>query len=447
MKMRKMLGFFRRFIYNTYDTAMYHRWQNTVSTGEALVEFTYEPLISIVVPVYDTDLAFFDVMVNSVIDQTYQNWELVLVDDASPNENIRERIKYYANLDKRIVYRFLKKNHHIAGATNEAIKIAKGDFIGLLDHDDVLHEAALFEVIKALNTNEKLEFIYTDEDKIVGFKHTQPFFKPDMNVELLHSVNYITHFVIIKKATLDKIGYERGKFNGAQDWELFLRIAREVHVGNIYHIPKILYSWRIHELSTAKDMGVKPYVLKAQEMAITADLEERSVNPFSLSLNKKYSGQWCVSYASQKKPISILFVNELSEVKKNQLKQYDAVAVIKDGITEYKKQCAQNLAPEVLREDIGLAITGLGAATYRNLNALLDLRRIQLIKLSTHVAISKHIYATTRYNLPIIEDYAIAIVATDKLKKQEELRTIPELSHALSTQGLKHVSIPYKDLV
>ncbi|HEU5121471.1 MAG TPA: glycosyltransferase, partial [Candidatus Saccharimonadales bacterium] len=254
----------------------------------------YKPLISIIAPTYNTPEVFFREMVESVLAQTYSNWELLLVDDASPDEHVRQLITQYAERDARIRHLFLKKNLHISGATNEAITIAKGEFISLFDHDDVLRPDALFEIARALNKNKKLDFIYTDEDKIIeGLESRQdPFFKPNWNPDFLHSVNYITHFTTIRKKVLDKLGYEDGDYNGAQDWELFLRVTRQIPEKHIYHIPKILYNWRIHDASTAKSFSAKPYVVESQRKSIVADLKAKKYTNFSLRQDEEYPGQW-----------------------------------------------------------------------------------------------------------------------------------------------------------
>ncbi len=191
-------------------------------------EFSYKPLISIVVPTYNTDPEFLKDCIESVLGQVYENWELCIVDDASPDANVRKQIQEYAAKDRRINYKFLKDNQHISGASNEAAKLAQGEFISLLDHDDILWPNALYEVVKVLNENKDLDLIYTDEDKITEKRHQHlgPFFKPDWNPDFLRSVNYITHFTTIRKSVLEQVGGFKEQYNGAQDWDLFLRIIR-----------------------------------------------------------------------------------------------------------------------------------------------------------------------------------------------------------------------------
>ena len=273
--------------------------QNQTKQAE---DFSYKPLISIIVPTYNTDAVFFSEMIESVRAQTYSHWQLVLVDDASPDEKVRTLSKDAAKSDSRITTKFLAKNRHIAGATNEGIKLAKGEFISLLDHDDLLHPSALFEAVAALNNNQNLDFIYTDEDKIdEKGRHVDPFLKPDWNQELLYSINYITHFTTIRSSIVRDIGGERDEYNGAQDWDLFLRATQKSTHETIYHITKILYSWRIHSASTAKSAAAKPYVVKAQERLLKDNLHARGLkyNQFSVSQNKKMPGSWNVEYEGQ----------------------------------------------------------------------------------------------------------------------------------------------------
>ena len=301
-------------------------------------DFKYKPLISIIVPIYNTPEVYFREMVDSVLSQTYENWELVLVDDASPSDSVRALISEYTKLDKRIVSKLLSTNHHIAGATNEGIKIAKGEFISLLDHDDIVWPNALFEVASALNSKKDLNFIYTDEDKIDGddrFVHSDPFFKPDWNHDLLRSVNYITHFTTIRKSVLDEFGYEDGTYNGTQDWELFLRITRNIEASTIHHISTILYSWRVHNDSTAKSIGAKPYVYDAQERALIDDLKARNIEGAVVTRDRS-TDAWTVQYPVQGNPLVSIVIptkNLYSMVKTcidsiYQVSTYDNIEVI-----------------------------------------------------------------------------------------------------------------------
>lgn len=210
----------------------------------------YKPKVSILMPTYNSPHKFFRMNIESVINQIYQNWELCIADDNSPDNKVRDIIQEYAQKDKRIKYVFRKENGHISQASNSALKIAKGEYIALLDHDDILYPNTLSECIKKLNKHPDADFIYTDEDKIDTHElRFEPHFKPDWSPETLLSGNYITHFALIKKKLVDQVGGFRTGYEGAQDLDLFLRITELTN--KIYHIPKILYSWRTVETSTA----------------------------------------------------------------------------------------------------------------------------------------------------------------------------------------------------
>jgi glycosyltransferase involved in cell wall biosynthesis len=280
-----------------------------------VANFKYQPLVSVIIPTYNTDYQFLRDCLDSVQAQVYENWELCIVDDASPDEKVRDIIKEYAKDDIRIKYKFLKENQHIAGATNEAVKLASGEFISLFDHDDLLWPNALFEIVKALNHDKTIDFLYTDEDKITEdrYEHLGPFFKPDWNPDFLHSVNYITHFSTVRKSLLEKVGGPKKEYNGAQDWDLIMRITSATD--KIYHIPKVVYSWRIHDASTAKSTDSKPYVVEAQRRAITDDLVRKGYPNGIVEQDKNHSGYWRVTYPVQGNPLISIVIPSKNQYK------------------------------------------------------------------------------------------------------------------------------------
>lgn len=233
-------------------------------------KFEKTPKISIIVPMYNTRIKFFKELVNSVMNQTYNNWELCLA-DGSPER--RERIERICKKDKRIKYKFIGKNRGISENSNEALKLATGDYIALLDHDDILPEFSLFEIVKCINNNPNAEFIYTDEDKFekLGGKRYDPYFKSDFGPDTLRANNYICHFSIFRKDLMDKLQGFRSEFDGAQDYDILLRASEQTN--QIVHIPKILYHWRVHKLSTAKaGATAKPYAYEAGVKAIQSHI-------------------------------------------------------------------------------------------------------------------------------------------------------------------------------
>lgn len=234
-------------------------------------KFAINPKISILVPMYNTPYNFFKELVECLINQTYPNWELCLADGSPEHDEKLEEI--YKN-DSRIKYKFIGENKGIAGNTNEAIAMATGDYIALFDHDDLLPVFSLFEVVKCINENPDVEFIYTDEDKITTTKEPRfnPHFKPDFSLDFLRANNYICHFSIFKKELMEKLGGERSKYDGAQDFDIILRVAETTN--KIIHIPKVLYHWRVHPNSTAMAGGdAKPYAYEAGIPAIQDHLE------------------------------------------------------------------------------------------------------------------------------------------------------------------------------
>ncbi len=251
---------------------LYQQWiENNEPTDEELdiqrnTKFENNPKISIIIPMYNTPINFFEELVDRLIEQTYSNWELCLA-DGSPEKN--EELKTIYEKDERIKYKFIGENKGIAGNTNEALSLVTGDFVALLDHDDLLPKFSLYEIVKCINENPDVEFIYTDEDKFekLGGKRYDPYFKSDFAPDTLRANNFICHFSVFKKELMDKLGGFRSEYDGAQDFDILLRMSEETN--KIVHIPKILYHWRVHSLSTAKSGGTaKPYAYESGVKAV-----------------------------------------------------------------------------------------------------------------------------------------------------------------------------------
>lgn len=281
--------------------------------------FTYRPRISVIVPTYNTPEGFLRDCFDSVIGQVYENWELCIVDDASPNKRVRELIEEYAARDERIKYSFSKKNQQIAKATNAAVELATGEFMVLFDHDDILWPNALHEVVKALNKDKNLDFIYSDEDKVTDdrFEHIGPLFKPDLNPDFLRSVNIITHMATVRTSLFRKLGGMRSSYDGAQDWDFFLRVFRATK--KVHHIPKILYSWRVHDASTAKSSDAKPYVVEAQRKALYEDLKISGYKDAEVLQDPTHKGYWRVKYQLRDDPLVSIVIpskNQYAIVKR-----------------------------------------------------------------------------------------------------------------------------------
>ncbi|WP_286925031.1 MULTISPECIES: glycosyltransferase family 2 protein [Lysinibacillus] len=224
---------------------------------------------SIVVPLFNTNLFFLEKMIESVLNQTYTNFELCLHNGGSEKRGIEEIVKKYCEIDSRIKYKASKEKLGISSNTNEALKMATGDYIGLLDHDDLLHLNALEECYKVI-CSKAPDVIYTDEDKISknGKRRLKPHRKSDWAPDTLMSYNYVCHFLVFNSKLLNYLGGFNSNFDGSQDYDFILRLSQITN--NIYHIPKILYHWRISETSTAGNIGIKQYAITAGQKSLEA---------------------------------------------------------------------------------------------------------------------------------------------------------------------------------
>jgi GT2 family glycosyltransferase len=221
--------------------------------------------------VYNTDEIWLRKAIESVQNQIYPNWELCLCDDASTASHVSRVLTEYAERDKRIRVTRRAHNGGISAASNDALALASGEFVGLLDHDDELTRDALFEVVQLLNEQPELDFIYSDEDKLsVDGRREEPFFKPDWSPDLLHSMNYITHFSVMRRSLVEEVGGFTEGLDGSQDHDLFFRLTEKTQ--KIGHITKPLYSWRKIPGSAASDAQAKPYAHVAGERALEQHL-------------------------------------------------------------------------------------------------------------------------------------------------------------------------------
>ena len=250
--------------YNPFYKEEYNRWLKENYQEEEMIELDYKPLISVLIPVYNIGKEYLSECLDSILNQTYENFEVCLVDDCSTKEETKETLEEYKKKDKRIRVKYRKENGHISKTTNDALEMAKGEFITLVDDDDLLTPNALYEVVKVLNENKKLDFIYSDEDKLdTHGKYCDPHFKPDWSPDTLLSLNYICHLTTIRKKLVEEVdGFTVG-LEGAQDHDLFLKVTEKTK--NIYHIPKILYHWRMVEGSTSMTISNKSYATDKEE--------------------------------------------------------------------------------------------------------------------------------------------------------------------------------------
>lgn len=271
-------------------------------------------VISIAVPLYRTPEIYLRQMIDSVLGQTYPYWELCLANGSPEDESLSGILAEYAAADSRICVKNLSENKGIAANTNAALEMATGDYIGLLDHDDLLAPDALFEVAAAMEQwkkqkGERPELLYTDEDKVSADlkEHFQPNLKPDFSPDLLRSNNYICHFLVVARSLWSRAGGIDSQYDGAQDYDFVLRCSEQA--GGICHIPKILYHWRTHAQSTADNPISKQYAYDAGKRAIEAHL--RRVGLEGEVSRKKDFGFYRVRYALQGEPlVSIIIPNK-----------------------------------------------------------------------------------------------------------------------------------------
>jgi GT2 family glycosyltransferase/2-polyprenyl-3-methyl-5-hydroxy-6-metoxy-1,4-benzoquinol methylase len=264
----------------SYEYWIKHVEQPAYDVGaivRSISNFHYKPKISVIMPVYNTPTELLDFAIRSVRMQHYENWELCICDDASPDAHVRPCLENWQKQDSRIKATFSSKNEGISGASNRALQLATGEFVGLLDHDDELSLDALYEVVKLLQRQPQADMIYSDEDKLDTLgRRVWPFFKPDWSPEYMLSCMYTCHFGVYRKRLLDGISGFRAGFDGSQDYDLVLRLSEKTK--NIHHIPKVLYHWRMIESSVAASAEAKPYAFEAAKKALNQYLERRQIS-------------------------------------------------------------------------------------------------------------------------------------------------------------------------
>ena len=326
----------------------------------------YNPMFSVVIPVYNVEDDMLRECINSVLNQTYKNFEIILVDDASTQESVRQVLgEYDKNLSDGIkaqgieyvpitvIYR--ETNGHISQATNDGIAASSGEFVALCDCDDLYAPNALYEVARKLNENPDYDFIYSDEDKISedGKERGEPFFKPDWSPETFMSYMYTCHLAVYRKSILDQVGGLRVGFEGSQDYDLVLRIMEKT--SNIGHVPKILYHWRTRKESTANALTAKPYIMESTIRAKEEAIERRGLVG-KLSLIPEI-GQYRVVYTPQNNPkVSIVIPSKdnadvlkmciTSICQKTEYENYEIV-IVDNGSNDENKAKIQLIISEI----------------------------------------------------------------------------------------------------
>ncbi len=243
-----------------------------------LHDFALQPLISVVLPVFDPPLAFLKQAIESVRAQIYPHWELCIADDASTHPGVRDLLERYRSQDSRIRIVYREQNGHIAASTNSALALASGEFVALFDHDDLMAEHALWWIVEAINRQPDVGLVYSDEDKVdASNRRFDPNFKPDLNPELLLAQNMVCHLGVYRTALVQALGGFREGFNGAQDHDLALRVIEQLAPQQVVHVPKVLYHWRAISGSTALDAGEKNYAAEAGRRAVREHLVRKGI--------------------------------------------------------------------------------------------------------------------------------------------------------------------------
>lgn len=333
-------------------------YKNWIMGNERNILYTeklsYNPLFSVVVPVYNVADNMLRECIDSIKAQTYRNFEIILVDDASTMESVRDVLREYEN-EENITVIYRKENGHISRATNDGIKAAKGEFVALCDCDDLYAPNALYEIAKKLNENKEYDFIYSDEDKISedGRVRRDPFFKPDWSPETFMSYMYTCHLSVYRKSLLEELSGLRVGFEGSQDYDLVLRLMEKTT--RIGHVPKILYHWRMRKESTANALTAKPYIMEATVKAKKEAIERRGLIG-ELTLLPEI-GQYRVTYIPQGNPkVSVIIpskdnVDVLSRCIKSicgktAYKNYEIV-LVDNGSSEDNKARVEKLTEDV----------------------------------------------------------------------------------------------------
>ncbi|MBW4473361.1 MAG: glycosyltransferase family 2 protein [Stenomitos rutilans HA7619-LM2] len=292
---------YRRSLEKVRGRVSYQKWiardrltkQDIVAAQRAIEQWSLRPTFSIIMPVYNVEARWLEKAIQSVQNQLYPDWELCIADDASPKPHIKRILTHYSKSDARIKVAFRPENGQIAAASNTALELATGDYIALLDHDDELAINALFENAKLINEHPDADFIYSDEDKMdTRGRRIDPFFKPDWSPDYFHACMYTCHLGVYRTSLVRAIRGFRAGFDGAQDYDLVLRVAEKTK--HIYHIPKILYHWRVISASvTAGGEQAKPWAYDAARKSLE-EMLTRSAYPGVVETVPDRPGFWRV---------------------------------------------------------------------------------------------------------------------------------------------------------
>lgn len=318
--------------------------------------FAYQPCVTIITPVFNTPVKWLEECVQSVLGQIYEKWELILVDDDSSDPETLKLLPELAALDSRIVLAKDGRRGGISAASNRGLELAEGDWVGFLDHDDLLEPDALFEHVKWLQEHRDADLIYSDEDKLTEEGLDSPIFKPDWSPDYFLSCNYLCHFTLVRREVLRKVGGFRSEFDGAQDYDLFLRVIERTT--RVDHIPRVLYHWRRSLASTADNIRRKPGSLETGRLALEAHLQ-RERQPGHVSVDWRTHAYWVKRDLTENKKISIIIpvrdrIDLLARcldslTSKTSYAPYEIVIVDNDSQSEEARAYLAQLKHRVLR--------------------------------------------------------------------------------------------------
>lgn len=361
-----------------YDTFTDER---RVALTERLARMPERPRISVVMPTYNPRREWLVEAIESVRAQVYAEWELCIADDASPQPHVREVLMHYAQLDSRIRITLREANGHISATSNSALALATGEWIALLDHDDLLPPDALAEVALAIDRYPQARLIYSDEDKLGPAGRFGPYFKSDWNPDLFLSQNMFSHLGVLHAGLVREVGGFRIGLEGSQDYDLVLRCLEKLDAAQVVHIPRVLYHWRVHEESTAGSQDAKPY---AQLAAVRALQEHAQRLGRSVEVTRAAAGYRVVPALPLPQPKCAIVVPDAGALPRRTL--HRLVAQLTQGLGGYPTRIVlQGIehfdVPDVL----------CFAGSLAELSAELEVQSVELVCLIREPVVPRHV--------------------------------------------------------
>jgi GT2 family glycosyltransferase len=346
------------------STDEYHIWlqrhlikaEQIPALREEARQFAHQPLISIITPIFNPLVTGLEAAIESVLAQAYENWELILVDDASTDPDTLAALPGFIARDSRIRFVRREENGGISAASNDALALATGEWVGFLDHDDLLEPDALFEIARLLQSHPDADLIYSDEDRLTENGFEKPLLKPDWSPDYFLSYNYLAHFTCLRRSLLEEIGKFKPEYDGVQDYDLFLRVSEKTQ--RIYHVPRVLYHWRRTDTSTADNIRRKPKALEAGKQAIEEHLQRRG-EAGHVTIDWRTHAYWVKRDIRREQKISIIIptrdqidllkrcVDSLTS--KTRYHNYEIIVVDNDSASEEARAYFSNTPHRVLR--------------------------------------------------------------------------------------------------